>query len=81
MELVSRSNDSGIAVLSLNRPDMLNALSPNLFNELRVHIDAIAEQPDEVGCVILRGEGRRTSAFSVAGVVENEHFLERRRRK
>ena len=62
MELVSRSDDSGIAVLSLNRPDMLNALSPNLFNELRVHIDAIAEQPDEVGCVILRGEGRSFSA-------------------
>ena len=54
MELVSRSDDSGIAILSLNRPDMLNALSPSLFNELRAHIDAIAEQTETVGCVILR---------------------------
>ena len=51
MELVSRSDDSGIAILSLNRPDMLNALSPSLFNELRAHIDAIAEQTETVGCV------------------------------
>ena len=62
MELVSRSDDSGIAILSLNRPDMLNALSPSLFNELRAHIDAIAEQTEAVGCVILRGEGRSFSA-------------------
>ena len=61
MELVSRSDDSGIAILSLNRPDMLNALSPSLFNELRAHIDAIAEQTEAVGCVILRG-GRSFSA-------------------
>lgn len=35
MELVSRPDDLGIAILSLNRPDMLNALSPDLFSELR----------------------------------------------
>ena len=33
-----------------------------MFVELRAHIDAIAQQTDEVGCVILRGEGRSFSA-------------------
>lgn len=53
---------SGITVLSLNRPEALNALSPNLFIELRAEIDQIASAIDSIGCVILRGEGRSFSA-------------------
>ena len=62
MTLVLREDDEGLTTLTLNRPDALNALSPNLFVELREHIDAIAEATDTVGCVILRGEGRSFSA-------------------
>ncbi len=62
MALVERRDQDGICILSLNRPDALNALSPNLFVELRDHVDTIAEQTDSVGCVILRGEGRSFSA-------------------
>ena len=61
-ELVLRSDDSGIAILTLNRPDALNALSPNLFIELREHFELIANETDDIGCVILRGEGRSFSA-------------------
>lgn len=61
-ELVLRRDDGGIAILTLNRPDQLNALSPALFVELRAHVDRIGLQTDEVGCVILRGEGRSFSA-------------------
>lgn len=61
-ELVLREDSDGIAILTLNRPESLNALSPNLFIELREHIGTIQEQIDEVGCVILRGEGRSFSA-------------------
>ena len=62
MALVERADQDGIAILSLNRPDALNALSPSMFVELREHIDAIAAQIDDIGCVILRGEGRSFSA-------------------
>ncbi|MDG1925390.1 MAG: enoyl-CoA hydratase/isomerase family protein, partial [Pseudomonadales bacterium] len=54
--------DRGITILSLNRPDALNALSPALFVALRAEIDRIAQEVDSVGCVILRGEGRSFSA-------------------
>ena len=37
----------GIATLTLNRPEKLNALTPAVFVELRAHVDAIAA--DEVG--------------------------------
>ena len=62
MAQVERKDQDGIAILSLNRPDALNALSPSLFVELREHIDAIAAQTESIGCVILRGEGRSFSA-------------------
>ena len=62
MALVTREDSDGIAILSLNRPEALNALSPSLFIELRQHIDSIASQTEEIGCVILRGEGRSFSA-------------------
>ena len=60
--LVIREDREGIAILTLNRPEALNALSPNLFIELRDHIGAISEQIEDIGCVILRGEGRSFSA-------------------
>ena len=61
-ELVTRKDDDGVSLLCLNRPEVLNALSPNLFVELRSHIDALAGQTDEIGCVILHGAGRSFSA-------------------
>jgi enoyl-CoA hydratase/carnithine racemase len=61
-QLVLREDDQGLCILSLNRPDALNALSPNLFIELRAHIDALANQTETIGCVILCGKGRSFSA-------------------
>jgi enoyl-CoA hydratase len=62
MSLVLRSDTDGIATVTLNRPEALNSLSPSLFVELRGHLESIAAAPDEVGAVILRGEGRSFSA-------------------
>ena len=48
-DLVLRTDDEGIASLTLNRPDALNALSPNLFMELREHLEIINAQSEETG--------------------------------
>ncbi|MEH6527825.1 MAG: enoyl-CoA hydratase/isomerase family protein [Sneathiella sp.] len=61
-DLVTRKDQDGIAIISLNRPEALNALSPSLFVELHAHIDALGQQSDSIGCVILRGNGRSFSA-------------------
>ncbi|MDG1115240.1 MAG: enoyl-CoA hydratase/isomerase family protein [Pseudomonadales bacterium] len=61
-DILREDRDRGITILSLNRPDALNALSPALFVALRAEIDRIAQEVDSVGCVILRGEGRSFSA-------------------
>tara|TARA_B100000700_G_scaffold323956_1_gene428918 strand:+ start:620 stop:1351 length:732 start_codon:yes stop_codon:yes gene_type:complete len=60
--LVNRSDQDGIAILTLNRPEALNALSPKLFIELHEQVKNISNETDRVGCVILRGEGRSFSA-------------------
>lgn len=59
---VTREDKDGLCILTLNRPDALNALSPSLFVELRDHVDALAEQTEQIGCVILQGKGRSFSA-------------------
>ena len=51
----------GVATLELNRPGVLNALSPDLLNELVAACDEIAGQ-DEIRVVVLRGAGRAFSA-------------------
>lgn len=56
-DLVLRSDDDGVATLTLNRPDKRNALTPGVFVELRAHLDAIAGD-SAVRCVVLRGAGR-----------------------
>lgn len=56
--LVRRDDADGVATLTLNRPDKLNALNVAVFVQLREHIDALAVQTDTVGCVVLTGAGR-----------------------
>lgn len=61
-ELVLREDRDGVATLTLNRPEALNALNIPLFTELREHVAALAGETDSVGCVVLRGAGRAFSA-------------------
>ena len=60
-DLVQRDDKKGLTTLTLNRPDKLNALTVDMFAELRAHIRAV-KKDDAVGCVILRGAGKCFSA-------------------
>lgn len=60
--LVLRHDTGGVATLTLNRPEALNALSPALFVELRAQLEEIANATADVGCVVLQGAGRSFSA-------------------
>jgi enoyl-CoA hydratase len=57
-ELVSRSDEDGVCVLTLNRPQALNALNMEMFVALRQHVDALTKHPETAHCVVLRGAGR-----------------------
>jgi enoyl-CoA hydratase len=72
-DLVLREDKDGVAWLTLNRPDKLNALNVPLFQELDAHADAIASQQSEIGCVVLRGAGRCFSAgHDLGDIAEGE---------
>ena len=60
-ELVLREDKDGWALLTLNRPDKLNALTVAMFRELRAHV-ADLKADTGIGCVVLRGAGRCFSA-------------------
>jgi enoyl-CoA hydratase len=49
--------DEGIATVTLNRPDVHNAITPSLFVELRGCLDRLATLTASVGCVVLTGAG------------------------
>jgi enoyl-CoA hydratase len=61
-QLVLREDKDGAAILTLNRPDKLNALCKELIEVLEEHVDAIARQTKTIGLVILRGAGGNFSA-------------------
>ena len=71
--LVLRDDMDGVATLTLNRPDKLNALNPALFVEFRAHVDAIATD-ETIGCVIVTGAGRSFCAgHDLGAIATNEH--------
>jgi len=59
--LVRREDFSGWSQLVINRPDKLNALTVDLFRELRSHVEALADD-DDIRCVVLKGAGKCFSA-------------------
>ncbi len=58
---VERTDANGVAVLTLNRPDKLNALTVTMFRELREHVAALRGDAS-IACVVLRGAGKCFSA-------------------
>src|SRR3989441_2448174 len=64
----------GVAVLTLNRPDRLNAMSPSMLDALLEALPRLAEDP-EVGVVVLTGAGRGFCAGGdVKAMAEGREF-------
>jgi enoyl-CoA hydratase/carnithine racemase len=65
----------GVAILTMNRPEQLNAMNHQLSSELH---DAVlqASADDEVGCIVITGAGHR--AFSAGGDIHEQRENDRR---
>jgi enoyl-CoA hydratase/carnithine racemase len=59
-DLVLRSDKGGVAQLTLNRPEKLNALNVAVFEALEAHVADLERVP--AGVVVIRGAGRCFSA-------------------
>lgn len=71
-ETILVEKGGGVAIISLNRPKVLNAFNGALHAEIYDALNDAAED-DEVRCIILRGEGRGFSAGAdLAEVIEGD---------
>lgn len=69
--LVLREDHDGVATLTLNRPEKLNALSKDVFAALEEHVHAIGRQTKAVGVVVLRGaQGNFSSGYDMNEVLD-----------
>jgi enoyl-CoA hydratase/carnithine racemase len=71
--LVEKSQ--GVAIITLNRPDQLNAMNYRLSTELHDAVKRMSAD-DEVGCVVVTGAGNR--AFSAGGDIHEQREDDRR---
>ena len=67
-------NVDGVAILTLNRPDQLNALNRQLSAELHAAV-ARAVADDEIGCIVITGAGQK--AFSAGGDIHEQREHDR----
>jgi enoyl-CoA hydratase len=74
-DLVLRTDSAGVAQLTLNRPDKLNALNVELFQALEAQVVDLEKNP--VGVVVLRGAGRCFSAGHDLGDIATGEKLPR----
>ena len=73
-EVVKLSMANGIAVIALNRPQVMNAMDGEMMRQLRPAAEAVEKDP-AVRAVVLRGEG---AAFMAGGdvAVFHQHVAE-----
>jgi enoyl-CoA hydratase/carnithine racemase len=66
--------EDGVGILTLNRPDKLNAMNRRLSSELRDAVKAM-DADDDVGCIVITGAGR---AFSAGGDIHEQREDDRK---
>lgn len=73
-ETILVEQQDGVGLITLNRPDKLNAMNRLLSSELSGAVKAF-EADDGIGCIVLTGAGR---AFSAGGDIHEQREDDRR---
>jgi len=67
--------ENGVAILTMNRPDQLNAMNRQLSEELHEAVTQM-EEAAAIGCIVITGAGDR--AFSAGGDIHEQRENDRR---
>ena len=67
--------EDGVGIVTLNRPDKLNAMNRRLSSELREAVKQL-DADDSIGCIVITGAGAR--AFSAGGDIHEQREDDRR---
>jgi enoyl-CoA hydratase/carnithine racemase len=60
--ILRTDRDNGLCTLTFNRPEKINALDTQFFEELNAYLAELENSADRIGCVVLRGTGKGFSA-------------------
>ncbi|MEM7249975.1 MAG: enoyl-CoA hydratase/isomerase family protein [Pseudomonadota bacterium] len=68
-ELIVSENRDGVGWITMNRPEVLNAMNRQLMAELHHAVLSMSDD-DAVGCIVITGSGRK--AFSAGGDIHEQ---------
>src|SRR5277367_309824 len=68
-EHILLDREDGVGIVTLNRPDVLNAMNRKLMGELAHAVKAL-DADDGIGCIVITGAGER--AFSAGGDIHEQ---------
>jgi enoyl-CoA hydratase/carnithine racemase len=74
-ETILVEREDGVGIITLNRPDKLNAMNRQLNGELRETVKAM-DADDGIGCIVITGAGEK--AFSAGGDIHEQREDDRR---
>lgn len=69
---LKRSIEDGVAILTLNRPDVLNAFDDELGRSLAAAVDE-ASRDEAVRCIVITGAGRAFSSGEDLGALQSQY--------
>jgi enoyl-CoA hydratase len=73
-EHILLDREDGAGIVTMNRPDVLNAMNRKMFGELTNAINTLNED-DSIGCIVITGSGER--AFSAGGDIHEQRSDDR----
>ncbi|HVC63041.1 MAG TPA: enoyl-CoA hydratase/isomerase family protein [Acetobacteraceae bacterium] len=74
-ETILVDTEDGVGIVTLNRPDTLNAMNRKLSTELHAAVKAL-EADGTIGCIVITGSGER--AFSAGGDIHEQRSDDKR---
>ncbi|WNJ99176.1 enoyl-CoA hydratase [Thalassospiraceae bacterium LMO-JJ14] len=73
--IIAETKDGGVALITLNRPDALNALNDALINELGHAIDGF-EADDAIGCIVITGSEKAFAAGADIKEMQSKSYMD-----
>jgi enoyl-CoA hydratase/carnithine racemase len=73
--MIITSVEEGVALCRLNRPEVRNALSPELLEELATTVNGFDEEP-EVRCIVIAGDDEAFAAGADIKALREREFAE-----
>ncbi|MCF6343773.1 MAG: enoyl-CoA hydratase [Devosiaceae bacterium] len=74
-DIVLLEKQDRVAILTLNRPDALNALNSELLSILAKQIDELAND-SEIGCIVITGSDKAFAAGADVKEMANQSYIE-----